>query len=100
MPADLVREIDGQTWTSTKLLRRLARYERGELAVMRASPSAAGRRSLSRSRPLPAACCSLGPAPTRSPGAATDELAQSRRYVPVSGAEGAPPARTSVVDTS
>jgi len=34
MPDDIVREVDGQTWTSTKVLRRLAWHERGELAVM------------------------------------------------------------------
>ncbi|MEQ7005912.1 DinB family protein [Actinopolymorpha sp. B17G11] len=36
MPADLVRTTNGATWTSVKLLRRLAWHERGELAVMRA----------------------------------------------------------------
>lgn len=36
MPADLLHERDGETWTSTKLLRRLAWHERGELAVMQA----------------------------------------------------------------
>lgn len=32
---DLVREAPGQVWTTTKLLRRLAWHERGELVVMR-----------------------------------------------------------------
>ncbi len=36
MPADLVVEGPEGTWTSTKVLRRLAWHERGELAAMRA----------------------------------------------------------------
>lgn len=36
MPADVVRTIDGEVWTSTKVLRRLAWHERGELVVMHA----------------------------------------------------------------
>jgi hypothetical protein len=36
MPGHLVRTTNGGTWTSVKLLRRLAWHERGELAVMRA----------------------------------------------------------------
>lgn len=37
VPADLVREADadGESWTTVKLLRRLAWHEPGELAVMR-----------------------------------------------------------------
>lgn len=31
LPLDLVRETDGGVWTATKLLRRLAWHERGEL---------------------------------------------------------------------
>ena len=31
MPPDLVHREDGEVWTSTKLLRRLAWHERGEL---------------------------------------------------------------------
>lgn len=36
MPADLVVEGTQGIWTSTKVLRRLAWHERGELAAMRA----------------------------------------------------------------
>lgn len=35
MPADLVVDGPHGTWTSVKVLRRLAWHERGELAVMR-----------------------------------------------------------------
>lgn len=35
MPRNLTRKTDGEVWTSTKLLRRLAWHERGELAVIR-----------------------------------------------------------------
>lgn len=35
MPADLVRTAGGETWTATKLLRRLAWHERSELVTMR-----------------------------------------------------------------
>ncbi|HZC25521.1 MAG TPA: hypothetical protein VE287_00775 [Actinopolymorphaceae bacterium] len=35
MPSDLVRTVDGEVWTSVKLLRRLAWHERGELVVMK-----------------------------------------------------------------
>lgn len=35
VPPDLVVEDDGETWTTVKLLRRLAWHERAELAVMR-----------------------------------------------------------------
>ncbi len=34
MPADLIRRDDGQTWTTTKVLRRLAWHERSELTTM------------------------------------------------------------------
>jgi hypothetical protein len=34
MPPDLVRCEAGETWTSVKLLRRLAWHERGELVAM------------------------------------------------------------------
>ncbi|WP_203914279.1 DinB family protein [Rhizocola hellebori] len=47
MPKDMLREVDGQTWTSAKVLRRLAWHERGELAVMR-SLHDRGTRTLSR----------------------------------------------------
>lgn len=46
MPPDLVRTTDdGTVWTSTKVLRRLAWHERGELAVME-SLAARARRAL------------------------------------------------------
>lgn len=35
MPPDLVRNVVGETWTSVKVLRRLAWHERGEVIVMR-----------------------------------------------------------------
>ena len=35
MPGDLVHRDRGEVWTSTKVLRRLAWHERGELAAMR-----------------------------------------------------------------
>jgi hypothetical protein len=35
VPAALLRRSDGEVWTTTKLLRRLAWHERGELEVMR-----------------------------------------------------------------
>jgi hypothetical protein len=41
MPADLVRTANDTTWTSVKLLRRLAWHERGELAVLRAQAARA-----------------------------------------------------------
>jgi len=48
MPADVVRTTEaGEVWTSTKLLRRLAWHERGELAVMR-DLAAKARRALGK----------------------------------------------------
>jgi hypothetical protein len=35
VPPALLRRSDGEVWTTTKLLRRLAWHERGELVVMR-----------------------------------------------------------------
>jgi hypothetical protein len=35
VPSALLRRSDGEVWTTTKLLRRLAWHERGELVVMR-----------------------------------------------------------------
>lgn len=43
MPADLVVRRGSEEWTSTKVLRRLAWHERGELAVMRALVAKAAR---------------------------------------------------------
>ncbi|MEV0799654.1 DinB family protein [Kribbella sp. NPDC050281] len=35
MPADLVRRVDGEVWTTVKVLRRLAWHERSELRTLR-----------------------------------------------------------------
>lgn len=35
LPRDLFREADGEQWTTTKVLRRLAWHERSELDVVR-----------------------------------------------------------------
>lgn len=35
MPSDLVRRVDGEVWTTVKVLRRLAWHERSELRTLR-----------------------------------------------------------------
>lgn len=48
MPADLVRKADGEIWTTTKVLRRLAWHERSELRTLHRLARIAGRPPLTK----------------------------------------------------